>query len=56
MGIVLELVQGLSAARSAELLDVLANAAGVLCGWLLGHTRAAIALQALERTLTRISV
>jgi VanZ family protein len=56
IGIVLELVQGLSAARSAELLDVLANTAGVLCGWLLGHTRAATALQALERTLTRISV
>ena len=56
IGIVLELVQGLSAARSAELLDVLANTAGVLCGWLLGHTRAATALQALERTLTRISI
>ena len=34
MGIGLEVLQGLSGLREYEVLDMLANAAGVLCGWL----------------------
>ncbi len=34
MGIGLEVLQGLSGLRQYEVLDMLANAAGVLCGWL----------------------
>jgi VanZ family protein len=34
MGVALEVLQGLSGAREYDVVDMLANAAGVLAGWL----------------------
>ena len=34
MGVALEVLQGMSGLRSYEMLDMLANAAGVILGWL----------------------
>ena len=39
MGVVLELIQGLSGLRSMDYYDMLANGSGVASGWLLARTR-----------------
>lgn len=37
LGVVIELLQGLTPARQPDLLDVLANSGGILLGWLAAH-------------------
>lgn len=56
MGILLEFLQGFTAARSYEYMDMVANAGGVMLGWLSGKTRLSMALQALERQVMRLPV
>lgn len=45
LGIVLELLQGLTAFRSLEYLDAMANTGGIILGWLLGKTPLASVLR-----------
>ena len=49
LGIVLEYLQGWSGYRDFEYLDMVADAAGVTAGWLLGGTTAACWLSRLEQ-------
>ena len=49
LGVAMEYVQAATGYRHFEYADMLADGAGVLVGWLLGGTRLAGALQALER-------
>ena len=49
LGIALEYLQGWSGYRDFEYLDMMADAAGVTFGWLLGGTTAARWLSGLER-------
>lgn len=56
MGILLEFLQGFTAARSSEYMDMVANTGGVMLGWLLGKTRLSTALEALERQIMRLPV
>jgi len=51
LGIVLELVQGVTGYRSMEPLDMISNACGVCLGGLLARTRLASALAWLENRL-----
>jgi VanZ family protein len=51
MGVILELIQGLTDYRSMEYLDMLANSIGVSLGWLLARTRLASTLAHLESRL-----
>ena len=51
MGIILEVIQGTTAYRSMEYLDMLANSFGVLAGWLLSKTLLSSTLEYLERRL-----
>jgi VanZ family protein len=51
MGAALELAQGATGYRSPQLLDVLANGAGVLLGWLLALTRLGRTLMVIESRL-----
>ncbi len=55
LGILLELLQGLTPDRSPGYLDIVANMAGVMLGWLLGKTRLSRALEAVDKTLSRLS-
>jgi len=48
LGVVLELLQGLTPARTPDAFDALANAGGVLLGWLMAFTPASGLLQRLE--------
>ena len=48
MGLVLEVLQGLSGIRFFELADLAANTLGVLCAWALAPTRLGHALSWLE--------
>ncbi|MCF8062012.1 MAG: VanZ family protein [Deltaproteobacteria bacterium] len=51
MGAALELAQGATGYRSPQSLDVLANGAGVLLGWLLARTRLGRTLLLIESRL-----
>mgnify|MGYP000085340646 CR=1 FL=1 len=51
MGIVLEILQGISHQRSFEYTDMLANSSGVLLGLILAKTRMGNCLLALEKRL-----
>ena len=51
MGLILELIQGLTDYRSMEYLDMLANSIGISIGWLLARTRLASTLTQLESRL-----
>ena len=51
MGLILELIQGLTNYRSMNYLDMLANCIGVSLGWLLARTRLASILTHLESRL-----
>ena len=53
LGIVLDLLQGTTGYRSMELLDMVANAIGVLIGGLLSRTRIGLALIRLEALIFR---
>ncbi len=53
MGILLEVLQGITLDRTPGYLDVLANIAGVLLGWLLGKTPLSRALEIVERRFIR---
>ncbi|MFQ6023138.1 MAG: VanZ family protein [Acidiferrobacterales bacterium] len=53
MGIGLECLQGLTAWRSFDYIDMAANIGGVALGWLLGKTRLSIALSVIEAHFTR---
>lgn len=50
-GIFIELAQWLDPPRDADVFDVIADAAGIVCAWLLLRTRLASVLQAIERWL-----
>ncbi len=56
LGILLEFLQGLTAARSSEYIDMVANTGGVMLGWVLGKTRLSTALEALARQVMRLPV
>jgi len=56
MGILLEFLQGFTAARSFEYMDMVANTGGVTLGWLLGKTRLSMALDAFERQIMRLPI
>jgi VanZ family protein len=51
MGVVLEVLQGMTGYRSYDLEDMLANAIGVSIGWALGYTPLSRALSVLESRL-----
>jgi len=51
LGVALELLQGVSGCRSAEVSDASFNALGVLAGWLLAHTRVSSTLLWTERLI-----
>lgn len=51
LGVLLEMLQGLSTRRSFEYADMVADAAGIGLGWLLGETRCGQALVTIERRL-----
>ncbi len=51
LGVGLEFAQGMTAYRSFEYADMLANSSGVLMGWLLGGTPCAFLLQRVERVI-----
>ncbi len=51
LGVALEIVQGMTAYRSFEYADMLANSSGVLFGWLLGGTPCALLLQRAEKSI-----
>lgn len=51
MGVVLELLQGMTSWRSYELYDMAANATGVLLGWLLAPPRGLDLYRLVERWL-----
>jgi VanZ family protein len=51
LGIVLEVLQGVSGLRQFEFLDMLANSVGVLIGWLLNRTLLGTLLLRLEQRL-----
>ena len=55
MGILLELLQGLTGVRSSDYMDMVANTGGVMLGWLFGKSRLSAALEALERQIMRLS-
>jgi VanZ family protein len=48
LGVLLDVLQGRTGHRSMELLDMVANAFGVLMGWLLVRSRIGLALSKLE--------
>ena len=54
LGMGLEVLQAFTPERDADYLDVLANTAGVMVGWLLGRTRLANTLAILETALIRL--
>jgi len=54
MGTLLEDLQAFTSDRTPGYLDVAANIAGVMLGWLVGKTRLSKALEAVERTLIRL--
>jgi|GEM_PF-434274 len=54
LGIAVEFLQGMTAHRQFELLDMLANTSGVLLAWALAYTRVGDALPAIERVLIRL--
>ena len=54
LGILLEVLQGLTPDRMPGYLDILANTLGVFLGWLLGKTRLSGLLGALDKTLSRL--
>jgi VanZ family protein len=49
LGVALEFAQGLTATRSFEMADMIAGAAGALCGWLLAPPRLPNYLRLAER-------
>ena len=51
LGIVIELLQGLTASRQADVLDALANTVGILLGWLIAH-RSANLLRLMQQVRT----
>ena len=53
LGIALDLLQGTTAYRSMEILDMIANAFGVLFGWGLARTRLGETLVGFERLICR---
>ncbi len=55
MGIVLEVLQGFTPDRDTDYLDVVANTVGVMLGWSLGKTRLSRTLEAVDKTLMRLS-
>ena len=55
MGILIELLQGLTVVRSSDYMDMVANTGGVMLGWLFGKSRLCSALEALERQIMRLS-
>ncbi len=55
MGAVLEVLQGFTPDRSPGYTDAVANTVGVMLGWSLGKTRLSRALEAVDKTLMRLS-
>ena len=55
MGVVVEFVQGMMPFRHFEVLDMIANASGVLLAWALCHTWVGSILEWFERTVIRSS-
>ena len=55
MGILLELLQGLTDVRSSDYMDMAANTGGVMLGWLFGKSWLSAALEALERQIMRLT-
>ncbi len=55
LGIVLEVLQGFTPDRDTDYLDVVANTVGVMLGWSLGKTRLSRTLEAVDKTLMRLS-
>ena len=53
LGVLLEVLQGLSGQRSFEYADMLANSVGVVLGWLLGNTYFGSFFTTLERWVGR---
>ena len=53
MGFILELIQGRTGYRTMDFFDMLANALGVVTGWLLTRTRLASALLHIEEKIQR---
>jgi len=54
LGVALEILQGMTAYRYPEVLDVVANTLGVACGWGLGLGPASGFLAGVERWLARV--
>jgi VanZ family protein len=55
MGTVLEVLQGFAPDRNPGYLDVVANIAGVMLGWLFGKTPLSRVLETIERSVIRLS-